>query len=229
MRHGLTDGCLGCRCLAERKRAQGHSEGCRKRLEVEIAKTEDGRARLTTAYLRSLPRDEGREPDVGAEAPAAVPEPSRPDGVQDEPIDAREASEDGKARLTTAYLRSLPRDEGREPDAGAEAPAAVPEPPRPDGVQDEPMDAREASRKRSAEDAGHEADDAGRGGAQPDPGSMVDDSMPKLRREAEARGADAVALAEAYSSTSRQRAGSFSLSAGVAMDLRLRWDLRFAS
>ena len=107
------------------------------------------------------------------------------------------------------YLLSLPRDEGREPDAGAGAPAAVPAPPRPDGVQDEPMDAWEASRKRRAEDAGHEADDAGREGAQPDPGSMVDDSMPGLKREAEALGADAVALAEAYSSASRQRAGAF--------------------
>ena len=32
-------------------------------------------------------------------------------------------------------------------------------------------------------------------------------------------------LAEAYSSASRQRAGAFGLSAGVAMDLRLGWDL----
>ena len=67
--------------------------------------------------------------------------------------------------------------------------------------------------ENSAEDAGHEADDAGRGGAQPDPGSMVDESMPDLRREAEALGADAVALAEAYSPKSRQRAGAFGLSA----------------
>ena len=44
MKHGLTEGCLGCRCLAEGKRAQGHFEGCRTRLEAEIAKTEDGRA-----------------------------------------------------------------------------------------------------------------------------------------------------------------------------------------
>ena len=77
----------------------------------------------------------------------------------------------------------------------------------------------------SAEDAGREADDAHRGGAQPDPGWMVDDSVPELRREAEALGADAVALAEAYSSTSWQRAGAFGPSAGVAMDLRLGWDL----
>ena len=61
MNHELTEGCLMCRCLAEGKRAQGHSEGCCTRLEVEIAKTEDGRARLTTAYLRSLPRDEARD------------------------------------------------------------------------------------------------------------------------------------------------------------------------
>ena len=83
----------------------------------------------------------------------------------------------------------------------------------------------DASRKRSAEDAGHEADDASRGGAHHDPGSMVDDSMPEFGREAEALGADAVALAEAYSSASRQRAGAFGLSAGVVMDLRLGWDL----
>ena len=113
----------------------------------------------------------------------------------------------------------------REPDVGAGAPAAVPEPTRPDGVQDEPMDARESSRKRRAEDAGHEADDAGHGGAQPDPGSMVDDSIPELRGEAEVLGADAVALVESYSSTSRQRAGAVGLSAGAAMDLRLGWDL----
>ena len=55
---------------------------------------------------------------------------------------------------------------------------------------------------------------AGRGGAQPLPASMVDDSVPELRREAE--------VAESYSSTSRQRAGAFGLSAGVGMDLR--WD-----
>ena len=81
MNHGLTEGCLGCRCLAEGMRAQGHSEGCRARLEAEIAKTEEGRARLTTAYLRGLPRDEGGGPVAGTAAPAAVPVPWRPDVV----------------------------------------------------------------------------------------------------------------------------------------------------
>ena len=112
-------------------------------------------------------------------------------------LESEIAKTEGRARLTTAYLRGLPRDEGRGPGAGVVAPAAVPVPPRPVGVQDEPMDAREASRKRGAEDAGAEADDAGRGGAQPDPGSMADDCMPELRREAEALGADTLALAEA--------------------------------
>ena len=64
-------------------------------------------------------------------------------------------------------------------------------------------------------------DDADRGGAQPEPSSVADDSMQEARREAEALGADAVALAEAYSlARFQQRAGAFGLSAGVAMDLR---------
>ena len=64
--------------------AQGHSEGCRARLEAEIAKTEEGRIRLTTAYLRGL----GRE---SAGAPGAVPVPPNP-GVQDIPMDGHRES-----------------------------------------------------------------------------------------------------------------------------------------
>ena len=92
MTHGLTEGCLGCRCLAEGKRAQGHSEGFRTRLEAEIAKTEEGRIRLTTAYLIGLACDEGGRPGASAEAPAAVPVPPRCDEVQDEPMNAVETS-----------------------------------------------------------------------------------------------------------------------------------------
>ena len=166
MKYGLTEGCLGCRCLAEGKRAQGHSEGCRARLEAEIAKTEEGRIRLTTAYLRGLDRE-------SAGAPSAVAAP----------------------------------------------------PPNPD-VPNKPMDTAEASRKRSAEDAGHVMDETDRGGAQPEPSSVADDSMQEARRDAEALGADALALAEAYSPARfQQRGGAFGLSAGVAMDLRLGWDL----
>ena len=48
---------------------------------------------------------------------------------------------------------------------------------------------------------------------QPDPGSMADDSMQEAVWEAEALGADAVALAEAYAPARfQQRAGAFGLS-----------------
>ena len=97
-------------------------------------------------------------------------------------------------------------------------------PPISDEVRDVPMDAMETSRQRSAEDAGHEADDAGRGGVQPDPGSVADDSMQEARRDAEALGADAVALAYSRARV-QQRAGASGLGARVAMDLRLGWDV----
>ena len=121
--------------------------------------------------------------------------------------------------MTSAYLRSLARDEGRRPAESAGAPATIPVPPIPGEVRDVPMDVIETSSKRSAEDAG-------RGGVQPDPGTMADDSMQEAMRDAGALGADGVALAEAYSPARFQRrAGAFGLIAGVAMDLRLGWDL----
>ena len=84
MKHGLTEGCLGCQCLADGKRAQGHSQGCRARLEAEVTKTDEGRVRLTTAYPRGLARDEGRRP---AESAGPIS-----DEVQDEPMNAMETS-----------------------------------------------------------------------------------------------------------------------------------------
>ena len=54
---------------------------------------------------------------------------------------------------------------------------------------------------------------------------MIDDSISELRREIETLGADIVTLVETYSSTSRQRADAFELSAGVTVGLRLGWDL----
>ena len=91
MKYGLTEGCLGCRCLVEGKRAQGHSERCRVRLEAEIAKTEEGRIRLTTANLRCLDRE-------SAGVPAAVPAPPNP-GVQDLPMDTAGTSESAVQRM----------------------------------------------------------------------------------------------------------------------------------
>ena len=55
---------------------------------------------------------------------------------------------------------------------------------------------------------------------------MADESMHDAIRNTKAIGADAVALAEAYSPARFQRrAGAFALSAGVAMDLLLGWAL----
>ena len=154
MKHGLTEGCLGCRAFPEKKRAQGQREGCCARLEAKIATTDEAKFRSTTA----------------------------------------------EGRLQRSQCHRLP--------------VRV------------PMDVIETSKKRSAEDAGHDPDDADRGGVQPDPGSMADDSMQEAMRYAGVLGADVVALAEACSPARfQQRAGAFGLSAGVAMDLRLGWDL----
>ena len=135
-----------------------------------------------------------------------------------------------------AYLRGLTRDEERGTAESAGAPPAIPVPAIPGKAQDAPKDdgegaqaptdVIETSRKRSAEEAGHETYDADCGGVQPDPGSMADESMHEAMRDAGALGADAVALAEAYSPARfHQRAGAFGLSAGVAMELFLGWDL----
>ena len=44
--HGATPGCPGCEAAARGIRARHHSESCRKRMEEEIGKTEEGRSRL---------------------------------------------------------------------------------------------------------------------------------------------------------------------------------------
>ena len=120
--------------------------------------------------------------------------------------------------LDISLPESLARDEGRRPAESAGAPATIPVRPIPGEVRDVPMNVIETSSKRSA-------GDAGRGGVQPDPGTMADDSMQAMR-DAGVLGADGVALAEAHSPARFQRrAGAFGLSAGVAMDLRLGWDL----
>ena len=52
MAHGTSDRCPGCRALICRGRAQGHTEECRSRVEGEIRKTEEERARLRAAASR---------------------------------------------------------------------------------------------------------------------------------------------------------------------------------
>ena len=55
---GTSDRCPGCRALISGGRAQGHTEDCRNRVEGELRKTEEGKARLRAAASRlvMLPR-----------------------------------------------------------------------------------------------------------------------------------------------------------------------------
>ena len=166
MKHGLTEGCVGCRSFEEGKRAQRHSKECRARLEAEIAKSDDGRVRLTTAYLRG------------------------PRGGKEDPLRAQGRQQRSQCHPFPSEAQDAPVDDV----AGARAPMGV-------------IDVKEAQCWR---DAGHETEDADRGGLQPDPGSMTDDSVQDAMRDAGAVAADAVALAEAYSSAGfQQRAGAF--------------------
>ena len=126
MMHGLIEGCLACRCLAEGKRAQGHSEGCRTRLEAEIAKTEEGRIRLTTANLRGLPRDEAGGPGASVAAPAAVPVPPTSDEVQDAPMSAAETSRKRSAEDAAHEADDAGRG-GVQPDPSSMADDSMPE------------------------------------------------------------------------------------------------------
>ena len=52
MAHGTSDNCPGCRALVSGGRAQGHTEECRIRVENELRKTEEGKARLHAAAIR---------------------------------------------------------------------------------------------------------------------------------------------------------------------------------
>ena len=52
MAHGTSDRCQGCRAFVSGGRAQGHTEECRIRVEGELRKTEEGKARLRAADSR---------------------------------------------------------------------------------------------------------------------------------------------------------------------------------
>ena len=89
MKYWLPDGCAGCRAIAEGKRAHGHPEGCWAGLEAELAKTDDGTVRLTTAYLRDLARDEESGAAASATAPPTIPAPSSAGEVPGVPMEGR--------------------------------------------------------------------------------------------------------------------------------------------
>ena len=114
MKYRLTEGCLGCPCLAEGKRAQGHSEGCRARHEAEIAKTEGRRTRLTTAYLRGVDVE-----SVGA--PGAVPAPPNQNIPMDRAGTLRKRSAQDAGHVTDDADRG-----GAQPEPACKRPGGRP-------------------------------------------------------------------------------------------------------
>ena len=51
-KHGIAPGCLGCRTIKAGLPRQNHNENCRKRIEEEIMKTQEGRARVDRSNAR---------------------------------------------------------------------------------------------------------------------------------------------------------------------------------
>ena len=88
MKYGLTDGCVGCRAMAEGQRAQGQLEGCRARLEAKAAKTGRWKSTLDNSSLER-PGSRRREWSRGA-----VDHSSSTGEVQDAPIDAEAREQD---------------------------------------------------------------------------------------------------------------------------------------
>ena len=60
MAYGTSDRFPGCRALISGGRAQGHTEECRIRVEGELRKTEEGKARLRAADSRVGDAPSGR-------------------------------------------------------------------------------------------------------------------------------------------------------------------------
>ena len=60
MAYGTSDNCPGCRALVSGGCAQGHTEECRIRVQNELRKTEEGKARLHAAAIRVSDAPTGR-------------------------------------------------------------------------------------------------------------------------------------------------------------------------
>ena len=98
MAHGTSDRCPGCRALISGGRAQRHTEECRIRVEGELRKTEEGKARLRAAASRVGDTLTGRalkrvrfaenQDDINAE----VPEPTSESAPSDLPAEAASSS-----------------------------------------------------------------------------------------------------------------------------------------
>ena len=75
--HGTSDRCPGCRALVSGGRAQGHTEECRIRVEGELRKTEEGKARFRAAVSRVGDAPTGCAFDLLLAVSNAMPERQR--------------------------------------------------------------------------------------------------------------------------------------------------------
>ena len=115
MAHGTSDRCPGCGALVSGGRAQCHTEECRIRVEGEIRKTEEGKARLCAAANdaptgRAFKRvwfSENRDDDN-----AEMPEPTSESAPSNLPAEA--ASSSSAPTLPTEL--ALPASEIEVPD-----------------------------------------------------------------------------------------------------------------
>ncbi|CAK0837947.1 unnamed protein product, partial [Prorocentrum cordatum] len=200
------------------------------RLETELAKTEAGRQRLMKAFWRAMSagqaqeaREEGAGATTAATAATAAPAAASSSGAGGTGATTAAtaataapaaASGAGGTRATAAAVAATaaPAVASGVPAAAGASGAAAPPAQGPtladrDGSE---MDTSPPSRKRQIEIQA--------------PGAEGD--MDTAMVAASGLHADAVALVEAYSLARPQRkAGAFGLHAGVAMDLRLGWDL----
>ena len=116
MAHGTSDRCPGCRALISGGRAQGHTEECRIRVEGELRKTEEGKARLRARALWRVRFAENQD-DNDAE----VPEPTSESAPSNLPAEAGSSS---SAPALPASATEVP-DQVMSEGAGSSSDAAV--------------------------------------------------------------------------------------------------------
>ena len=107
MAHGTSDRCPDCRALISGGRAQGHTEECRIRVEGDLRKTEEGKARLRAAGSRV-----GDDAEDLGDNNAEVPKPTSKSAPSNFPAEAASSS----SAPTPSVNPALPASAGEVPD-----------------------------------------------------------------------------------------------------------------
>ena len=127
MAHGTSDRCPVCRALISGGRAQGHTEECRIRVEGELRKTEEGKARLRAAASRVGDTLTGRAlkrvrfAENQDDNDAEVPDPTSESAPSNLPAEAASSS---SAPALPAPATEVP-DQVMSEGAGSSSDAAV--------------------------------------------------------------------------------------------------------